>query len=76
MIVRTITALMAIAILTVPITVLYKVENMNMRLWVVGLFTGCFALILCVFTQSRNYEIFTATAAYCAVMVVFVGNVQ
>jgi hypothetical protein len=75
MVVRCLITLMAVALLTVPITVLYKVSDMTKRLWIVCIFTGCFASILCTFTRSRNYEIFSATAAYCAVMAVFIGNV-
>lgn len=73
---RLLITFMAIAILTIPIAVLYGVSDMSGRLWIIGIFTGLFSSVLCIFTQSRNYEIFSATAAYCAVMVVFVGNVQ
>ncbi|KAF2812454.1 uncharacterized protein BDZ99DRAFT_383497 [Mytilinidion resinicola] len=73
---RLLATFMAIAILTIPIAVLYRVSNMSGRLWIIGIFTGLFSSVLSIFTQSRNYEIFSATAAYCAVMVVFVGNVQ
>jgi hypothetical protein len=33
-----------------------------------------FTSALRLLTLSRNFEIFSATAAYCAVMVVFVGS--
>ncbi|KAF2112297.1 hypothetical protein BDV96DRAFT_158224 [Lophiotrema nucula] len=73
---RAITTSLAILTLTVPISILYKVRNMSSRLWIIGISTAVFSSCLCLFTHSRNYEIFSATAAYCAVLVVFVGNIQ
>jgi len=71
---RFLTTFLAATIMTVPIIVLYNVEKMSYRLWIITVFTGLFSSVLCLFTQSRNSEIFSATAAYCAIMVVFVGN--
>ncbi|KAF2001716.1 hypothetical protein P154DRAFT_619088 [Amniculicola lignicola CBS 123094] len=70
---RFITAICAVSTLTVPIAVLYTITSMEWRLGVVTAFTVVFAASLCM-TQTRNFEIFSATAAYCAVMVVFVAN--
>ncbi|PSN60376.1 hypothetical protein BS50DRAFT_506667, partial [Corynespora cassiicola Philippines] len=70
---RFLTALLAVATLTIPIAVLYSIEKMESRLWVIVIFTAIFSGALCM-TQTRNFEIFSATAAYCAVMVVFVAN--
>jgi hypothetical protein len=63
LIARLLTTLIAIAILTSPIAVLYNISDMSTRLWVVGLFTGIFSSVLSIFTRSRKFEIFSATAA-------------
>lgn len=73
MISRVLTTFLAVATLTVPIGVLYNIQKMAARLWAIALFTTIFSAALCM-TQSRNFEMFSATAAYCAVMVVFVAN--
>ena len=38
-------------------------------------FTLAFSAILSLFTRARRHEILAAAAAYCAVLVVFLGNV-
>jgi hypothetical protein len=72
---RFLSTLLAVLALTVPIIALYKVRAMASRLCIVSLFTAAFSSALCWLTHSRNYEIFSATTAYCAVMVVFVGSI-
>ncbi|KAF2492985.1 hypothetical protein BU16DRAFT_620278 [Lophium mytilinum] len=72
---RFLTTALAVLTLTVPIVVLYVVHAMTSRLCIISLFTALFSSALSWLTHSRNYEIFSATAAYCAVMVVFVGNI-
>lgn len=71
---RALNTLLAIATLVAPIVVLYLVKPIPKRLFVIAAFTVVFSSALCWLTSSRNYEIFSATAAYCAVMVVFVGS--
>ncbi|OTA84864.1 hypothetical protein M434DRAFT_36269 [Hypoxylon sp. CO27-5] len=71
---RLLTTFFAVVSLTLPIVVLYSITTTLVRLVVLVLFTTMFSSILCWMTESRNYEILAATAAYCAVMVVFVGN--
>lgn len=71
---RALTTLLAVATLVVPIGVLYAVQPIPIRLCIITAFTTIFSSALCWLTSSRNYEIFSATAAYCAVMVVFVGS--
>ncbi|KAI1399457.1 hypothetical protein F4819DRAFT_415797 [Hypoxylon fuscum] len=71
---RTLTTILAVFSLVVPIAVLYSVNSIELRLCIIAGFTAIFSSALCWLTSSRNYEIFSATAAYCAVMVVFVGN--
>lgn len=71
---RALTTVLAVTTLVVPIGVLYSVQPVPMRLFIIAAFTCIFSSALCWLTSSRNYEIFSATAAYCAVMVVFVGS--
>jgi hypothetical protein len=72
---RILTTFFAVTTLTVPIAVLYSIADMVSRLFVIAMFTAVFATALCL-TQTRNFEIFSASAAYCAVMVVFVANLE
>lgn len=39
-------------------------------------FTVAFSIVLAFFTSAKRHEILGAAAAYCAVLVVFFGNVQ
>ncbi|KAF5008705.1 hypothetical protein FDECE_5032 [Fusarium decemcellulare] len=71
---RALTTILAVTTLVLPIGVLYCVEPIPERLGIIAAFTIIFSSALCWLTSSRNYEIFSATAAYCAVMVVFVGS--
>ncbi|KAF1998960.1 hypothetical protein P154DRAFT_546514 [Amniculicola lignicola CBS 123094] len=71
---RFLVTVIAIITLTVPIAVLFNVASMSTRLWIISAFTALFSSTMCWLTQTRSFEIFSATAAYCAVMVVFVGN--
>lgn len=45
------------------IVVLYSVTSMEMRLATIGIFTGAFSLSLCLLTNGRMVEVFSATAA-------------
>lgn len=70
-----ITTVVACLLPTIAITILAKVHGMGVILGLIALFTAIFAfgLVLLSSTSSR-VEIFTATAAFSAVMVVFVQN--
>lgn len=61
-------------LLTCPIIVLYFVTNPNARLILVICFILIFALGLSVSTSANRDAIFAATAAYSAVLVVFVSG--
>ncbi|KAI1445732.1 hypothetical protein F5Y02DRAFT_98910 [Annulohypoxylon stygium] len=56
------------------IAVLYSLDNMTTRLIVTGVFTAIFSLGLGLLTNVRMVEIFSATAAFAAVQVVFVSS--
>ncbi|KAH8165634.1 hypothetical protein CIB48_g2605 [Xylaria polymorpha] len=53
------------------IVVLYSLSNMTTRLALIGVFTAIFSLGLGIFTNGRMVDIFSATAAFAAVQVVF-----
>ncbi|KAK8038927.1 hypothetical protein PG993_007338 [Apiospora rasikravindrae] len=59
---------------TLAILVLYFVGDMVKRLGLVILFTTLFAIALAVFTDAKKVEIFSATAAFAAVEVVYIGS--
>ncbi|KAL8767037.1 MAG: hypothetical protein Q9209_006331 [Squamulea sp. 1 TL-2023] len=56
-------------------SLLFTVDRgMRVKVGVIVLFTCLFALVVGLLTNARRAEIFGATAAYAAVLVVFVGN--
>ena len=59
---------------TLAILVLYFVKSMLVRIGLVIVFTFMFSFVLSIFTGARNVEVFSATAAFAAVEVVFVGS--
>lgn len=61
-------------LLTCPIVILYFVTNPNARLGLVITFIVLFALGLSLSTSANRDSIFGATAAYAAVLVVFVSG--
>ncbi|KAF2687995.1 hypothetical protein K458DRAFT_415066 [Lentithecium fluviatile CBS 122367] len=69
-------ALCAVFFLVGGMVGLYFVESIRARLGLVGMFTVLFAAMIATLTSSRRQEVFVATAAYAAVLVVFVsGNI-
>jgi drug/metabolite transporter superfamily protein YnfA len=74
---------MVLVLLIVPIYLLYHLINdigdgrsyaICMGILVVS--TLAFSAVLCLFTRAKRHEILAAAAAYCAVLVVFLGNVN
>lgn len=53
---------------------LYFVHSDGARLGMIAAFTVLFALSMALFTNARRAETFAATAAYAAVLVVFVSG--
>ena len=53
---------------------LYLVTKASTRLWLIGVYMTGFALSLTLLTNARRPEIFAATAAYTAVLVVFISG--
>ncbi|KAI0468743.1 hypothetical protein F4859DRAFT_201490 [Xylaria cf. heliscus] len=69
-----ITILIAAFLLIGSITGFYFVANDIVKLVLIAAFTSIFALSLVLVTNARRAEIFAATAAYAAVLVVFVSG--
>lgn len=53
---------------------LYFIKDMKARLAIILVFTHIFSIIMTALTNNRTATMFAATAAYSAVLVVFVGN--
>ncbi|PVH93843.1 hypothetical protein DM02DRAFT_603402 [Periconia macrospinosa] len=76
-IVRTVAAVsmtLAAILLIVAIISLYSVANPKAKLGLIALYTLLFALSVALLTNARRAEVFGATAAYAAVLVVFVSG--
>ncbi|KUL83695.1 hypothetical protein ZTR_07476 [Talaromyces verruculosus] len=69
-----ISILVAAILLLGSIISLYFTTNNAVRLGLVATFTIAFALSVCLMTNARRAEIFTATAAYAAVLEVLNAN--
>lgn len=66
--------LVAAILLIVAITSLYIVENEKAKLGLIAVYTVLFAVSVALLTKARRAEVFAATAAYAAVLVVFVSG--
>ncbi|KAL9057709.1 MAG: hypothetical protein Q9162_002183 [Coniocarpon cinnabarinum] len=76
-VVSTVSALIAAALLIGAIVALYEVQTAGVKLLLVAVFTMIFAASVGVLTGARRAEIYASTAAYAAVLVVFIsGNIQ
>ncbi|TVY46033.1 hypothetical protein LSUB1_G000184 [Lachnellula subtilissima] len=74
--------LVIVALLIGPVYILWQlttssqsVKSINLIIVVLLLFTLLFSGVLSLFTRAKRHEILAAAAAYCAVLVVFIGNV-
>ena len=72
--VAVISIVLAAILLIGAITSLYFVTMPAARLGMISAFTVLFALSVGVMTNSKRAEVFAATAAYAAVLVVFVSG--
>ncbi|OAG07077.1 uncharacterized protein CC84DRAFT_1216081 [Paraphaeosphaeria sporulosa] len=76
-VVRTVAAIsmtLAAILLIVAIISLYSVSNPKAKLGLVAMYTFLFAVSVALLTNARRAEVFAATAAYAAVLVVFVSG--
>lgn len=72
--VATVGMLIAATLLIVAIMSLYVVKDEKVKLGLVAIYTLLFALSVALLTSARRAEVFAATAAYAAVLVVFVSG--
>ncbi|ORY70317.1 uncharacterized protein BCR38DRAFT_362064 [Pseudomassariella vexata] len=72
--VNIVTIIVALIFLIGPMTGLNFASNPVTRLVLIAVFTAMFAVSLGLITNARRAEVFGATAAYAAVLVVFVSN--
>ncbi len=81
--VRTVLTLVAALLLLIPVAVLFALQPTSRadfrrkviyQLLNVFVFTMLFSASCSIFTKARRQEVFAATAAYSAVLVVFLGN--
>ena len=64
----------ATLLLEAAIVALYLVTNDHIRFGLIALFIGLFAGAISLFSNARRAEMFASTAAYAAVLVVFVSG--
>ena len=62
------------AALVVPLVVLSYQDSQRRRLLIVIMFVSVFCFLLSLFSKASNYETMAASAAYAAVLTVFVSN--
>ena len=64
----------AIGFLISAVWVLWKIDNFEWKLGALTIFVVAFAVWVAVLTTATKMEVFGATAAYAAVLVVYVGR--
>lgn len=73
-VVAAISMLIVSLLLISAIVLLHVISNAQAKLGIVAAFTLVFALCVALLTNARRTEVFAATAAYAAVLVVFVSG--
>lgn len=80
---RIVLTFIAVVLLLIPVLILYETQpttaseiksSSRAQITTIFSFTIVFSASCSIFTKARRQEVFTATAAYCAVLVVFLGN--
>ncbi|KAL9001004.1 MAG: hypothetical protein Q9169_000488 [Polycauliona sp. 2 TL-2023] len=80
---RVVLTILAAVLLLLPVVILFELQPTEVsqirrkggfQILTIFLFTLLFSASCSVFTKARRQEVFTATAAYCAVLVVFLGS--
>ncbi|KAH6880395.1 hypothetical protein B0T10DRAFT_495357 [Thelonectria olida] len=69
-----VSTIIAALLLVGAILALYKSRSNDLKLGLIGLFTTIFAASVGLLTNAKRAEVFGATAAYAAVLVVFVSG--
>lgn len=73
-VVNTVSVVLAAALLFGAIYNLYYVDQDQVKLGLIAVYTLAFALSVSVMSNARRAEVFGASAAYAAVLVVFVSG--
>ncbi|KAL8759154.1 MAG: hypothetical protein Q9199_000974 [Rusavskia elegans] len=80
---RVVLTILAAVLLLLPVVILFELQPTEasqirrkggFQILTIFLFTLLFSASCSVFTKAKRQEVFTATAAYCAVLVVFLGS--
>lgn len=72
--------LIIFALLVLPVVAMYKLSSMRTKsstfdaIGVLVVFTLLFSAAMSLVTKAGRHELFAASAAYCAILVVFIGN--
>ena len=75
--IKVIIAVASTTLLLIPIYLFLSQNMSTMKMASVTLiFALAFSIALSLATTARRQDVFAATAAYCAVLVVFIGNLQ
>ncbi|KAF0636552.1 hypothetical protein FPSE5266_08069 [Fusarium pseudograminearum] len=69
-----ISTVLAAVLLIGAIVILYNINSDNLKLGLIALFTVLFSASVGLLTNAKRAEVFGATAAYAAVLVVFVSG--
>ena len=83
LIVKTSINMIIVVLLILPVYILFHLTNgpspprvIALCMGVLVIFTLAFSAALSIFTRAKPHEILAAAAGYCAVFVVFIGNVS
>jgi uncharacterized membrane protein len=75
--IKIVVAFLSVALLMIPVWLLFVVKMSHTVMTVIVLlFVFVFAAVLSLFTTAKRQEVFFGAAAYCAVLVVFLGNLN
>lgn len=64
-------------LLVLPVTTMYRLDSFKSTFDAIGvliIFTLLFSAAMSLLTRAARHELFAASAAYCAILVVFIGN--
>lgn len=63
-------------LLILPVILLYVLHtSAGVKIGILIIFVVAFSITLSIMTRATRHEVFAASAAYCAVLVIFLGNI-
>lgn len=71
---RVVAVVMSSILPILSIVILYFVQSINIRIGLIIIFSVLFSAVIALVSDARNAEVMAATAAYAAVLVVFVSG--